>query len=555
MQAQIYDYIVVGSGSSGGVIAARLSENGKYTVLCMEAGTATEHCIWTRPPAGTAMTIVNPKVNWCLHSQPNASHGNRPLYVPRGKLLGGTSSINGLIFNRGQRMDYDRWAEMGCHGWSYRDVLPYFKKLESTDIGSDKYRGRSGPMKVTVAAKTTPFFDLFIKAAQKAGYPLNPDYTGDTQYGVAMAQQNIWRGLRQSTATQYLHPARKRPNLIILTGAEAAGLILEGKRCVGVRFRRNGAMQEVRASREVILSAGTVGSSKLLELSGIGNPQVLARHGIPVVKELPGVGENLRDHYGATMKWTFKRKGFSLFQRGRGWRLLLEIARYGLFRTGFISQGICTLRVFGRSHEGVEQADIGLLINPYLVEIENEKRRMSRVNGYFIYAQVQRPESAGSIHIQSPDPFAAPEIQYSFLATEQDRRTSIAAIRRAREIAAAPPLADEIAEEILPGPQVQSDEDVLAFIRNTGSTTFHIVGTCKMGPGSDPMAVVDERLRVHGMEGLRVADASIMPMIISGNTSIPCMMIGEKCADMVLEDSQRRAVREVRKEVESAVMA
>jgi choline dehydrogenase len=539
MQPTTYDFIVVGSGSSGGVIAARLSENGKYTVLCLEAGTKGANYIWTRPPGGTALTIVNPKVNWCLYSEPNASHGNRPIYVPRGKMLGGTSSINGMIFNRGQKMDYNLWSEMGCRGWSYDEVLPYFKKLESTTIGTDDYRGRNGPIKVTEAAKTTPFFDLFIKSAQKLGYPLNPDYTGDTQYGVAMAQQTIYRGLRQSTATQYLAPATGRPNLTILTGAEASSLVLEGKRCVGIRFKRNGTIVEARATHEVILSAGTVGSPKLLELSGIGNPDILRQHGIRVVKALPGVGENLRDHYGPTLKWTFKKAGFSLHDRGRGWKLMFEVARYALFRTGFISQGVATLRVFTRSHEKVEQADIGLLINPFLLEIKNQKRRMSPIDGFFVYAQVQRPESTGSIHIQSPDPFAPPAINYSFLATEKDRRTAVAAVRRAREIAAMPPLADVIAEEIAPGPQVQSDEDILAFVRNTGATTFHIVGTCKMG--HDAMAVVDDQLRVHGIDGLRVADASIMPMIISGNTSIPCMMIGEKCADLILADASDTA--------------
>ena len=454
--------------------------------------------------------------------------------MPGGKLLGGTSAINGIIFNRGQRMDYDRWSQMGCRGWSYDEVLPYFKKLESTDIGDDRHRGRSGPIKVTWAGKISPFYDLFIRSAQALGYPLNPDYSGATQYGVSMAQLTVWRGVRQSVANTYLAAARRRRNLTLRSGAHVTSLILEGRRCVGVRFRCGATVHEARATREVIVSAGAIATPQLLELSGIGNPDVLGRAGIPVVHALRGVGEHLRDHYGPTLKWTFKRRGLSLAGQGRGLRLLGEIARYLLLRDGFIAQGIATMRVFTRSHDAVEQADIAMLANPYFTEIVDGKRRMSNQHGFFIAAQVQRPESSGSVHVRSADPFDAPDIRYHVLATENDRRTAIAAFRRAREMAAAAPLADEIEQEILPGPKVQSDEEILDFIRATGATTFHLVGTCRMG--SDALSVVDERLRVQGLQGLRIADASIMPMIVSGNTSIPCMMIGEKCADMILQD-------------------
>ena len=531
-----YDFIVIGSGSSGGVLATRLSEDGRYRVLCLEAG--VERCVWTRPPAGTAFLFENPRVNWCHHATPNEATANRALYVPAGKIVGGTSAINGVIFNRGQRMDYDGWAATGCQGWSYEDVLPYFKKIESTDIGSDRYRGRSGPIKVTWAEKISPFYDLFIRSAQAVGYPLNPDYTGDTQYGVSMAQQTAWRGMRQSVANTYLAAARKRPNFTLRTQAHVTSLILEGQRCVGVRFRHDGQVHEVRATREVIVCAGAVATPQLLELSGIGDPAVLGRCGIPVVHALRGVGENLRDHFGPTLKWTFNRRGISLAGRGRGLRLLGEIARFLVLRRGFISQGIATMRVFTRSSSKVEQADIALLANPYFTEIDHRKRRMSNVHGFFLYAQVQRPESSGSIHIRSADPFAPPDIRYDFLATERDRRTAIAGLRRAREIAASAPLADVIDQEILPGPQVQGDDEIIDFIRASGATTFHLVGTCKMG--CDAMSVVDERLRVHGLQGLRVADASIMPMIVSGNTSVPCMMIGEKCAAMILADHDER---------------
>lgn len=540
--AASFDFIVIGSGSGGGVVAARLSENGKYTVACLEAGTRGDRYIWTRPPVGGGMMIEDPEVNWCQYAQPNPDLSGRRVYVARGKILGGSSAINGLIFNRGQRLDYDAWERMGCTGWSYQDVLPWFKKLESTDIGTDEYRGRTGPMKVTVASKTSPFYDLYIQSAQAVGLPLNPDYSGETQYGVAMAQINVWKGLRQSTATQYLRPARKRRNLSILTGAHVTSLIFEGKRCVGVRYRCEGEARELRATKEVILCAGTIGSPQLLELSGVGQPELLAQHGIPLLQALPGVGENLRDHYGPSMQWKFNRKGLSLSDRGRGWRLVREVLSYIVTRKGFISQGLATLRVFTKSHERIEQADIALLVNPFMIEVRNKKRLMSPVNGFFAFVQVQRPESCGSTHIQSADPFADPLIHYNFLATEKDQRTGIMAVRRAREIAAAPPLADVIAEELQPGPQVQSDADILAFLRKSGNTTYHPVGTCKMGPAQDPQAVVDPRLRVHGIAGLRIADCSIMPMIISGNTSIPAMMIGERCSDMVLADAERPEV-------------
>lgn len=535
MTSSTFDFIVVGSGSAGGIVAARLSENGKFSVACLEAGTRGADYIWTRAPAASGLMIENPQVNWCQYAQPNPDLAGRRVYVARGKILGGSSAINGMVFNRGQAPDYDAWERMGCTGWSYKDVLPWFKKLESTDIGSDEYRGRTGPMKVTMAPKTSPFFDLFIQAAQTVGLPLNPDYSAQTQYGVSMAQINVWKGMRQSTATQYLKPARKRRNLSIITGAHVTSLILEGKRCVGVRYTRNGATEELRATREVILSAGTIGTPQLLELSGIGNPELLARHGISVVHALPGVGENLRDHYGPSLQWRFNRQGFSLSDRGRGWRLVREVLSYVFLRKGFISHGLATMRVFTRSHEGVEQSDIALMGNPYMVEVRGKKRLMSPVNGFFIFAQVQRPESSGSTHIQSADPFADPQINYNFLATEKDRRTAVMAVRRAREIVAAAPLAAVIDEELQPGHKVQTDEEIIEFTRRSGGTTYHPVGTCKMG--QDPMAVVDPRLRVHGISGLRIADCSIMPMIISGNTSIPAMMIGERCADMVLSDA------------------
>ncbi len=532
-----YDYIVVGSGAAGGVLAARLSEGGKYTVLCLEAGTATEKYFWSRPPSGSLFMFSNPKVNWCYESEPDPSHGNRRLYVPRGKMLGGTTSINGMIYNRGQRADYDTWASQGCPGWAYEDVLPYLKKIESTQLGSDRYRGRTGPVKVTEARNTFPFYDLFMRAANAAGIPNNPDYSGESQEGIAFAQQTVYRGKRRSSATDYLAPARRRPNLAIVTGAEATGLLMEGKRCVGVRFARKGATLQARAKREVIVSCGTANTPKLLELSGIGNPEILREHGIAIVHALPGVGENLRDHYASATRWRLNTPGISLSRHIRGLRLVGQILRYALTRTGLLTLVFGNVRAFTRSRPDLPRPDIMILAAPFIVDIKPGKsHQVLPIEGFYVNGHVLRPESTGSIHIRSRDPFAPPAIRYRVLDTASDRATAIAAIRRIRHLVQSAPLRDYIAEELHPGPQLQTDDEILAMLRSQGQITHHMVGTCRMG--QDGMAVVDERLRVRGLEGLRVADASVMPTITSGNTSIPTMMIGEKCAAMVLADAE-----------------
>jgi choline dehydrogenase len=542
VQVDVFDYIVVGSGSSGGVICARLSESGQYNVLCLEAGTENEKYIWSRAPLGGAFMIHNEKVNWNDFSEPSPSLENRRIHVPHGKILGGSSAINATIANRGQRGDYDRWAQLGCRGWAYSEVVQFFQKLESAEIGSDEERGRDGPVRISVATRTSPFFDLFIAAAGALGFAYNPDYMSGVQAGVTMAQLSSRRGRRNSVATQYVAPARGRKNLTILSGAHATELILEGKKCVGVQYRHKGVVREARA-REVIISCGSINSPKLLELSGIGDPEILSNFGIKTVHELPGVGRNLQDHFGPLVQWTFNREGLSLYDQGRGWKLAREILRYVLSGKGFIAQGIGIGKIYARSNPGIEDSDLLLIANPFLIEVGGEtqisgsggNRSMSRINGFYIMLQLLRPESTGSVHIKSADPDVPPAIRYQFLETENDRRVLIEAFKLARRVTATSPLRDAIEKEIAPGAQLQSDEDILGYARRTAVTSFHPAGTCKMG--TDSMAVVNERLKVHGIAGLRIADASIMPRIISGATNVPCIMIGEKAANMILADA------------------
>jgi choline dehydrogenase len=528
----IYDYIVVGAGSAGAVLANRLSAGGDYRVLCLEAGTKGSDYLWSRIPAGVAKLIDNPAVNWCYRAEPDDGSGQRSIEVPRGKMLGGSSSVNGMVFVRGQRQDYDHWAQLGNRGWSYQDVLTLFKKMESYDGGSDEYRGRDGVLKVTDSPRISPFFDKLIESAERIGIRYNPDYNGAEQEGIAMSQATINKGRRMSTAYCYLDPARDRPNLTIQSGAMADSLILEGKRCVGVRYTLGREKREARAAREVIVSGGSINSPKLLELSGIGQPDVLRRHGIAVVHELPGVGENLRDHYSPRMKYAITERNVTFNDAGTGWRLALSALQYALMRKSFLAISTVPIRMYFRTRDGLDSPDATISVMPFLTERINRERRISRERGVTMNVNVLRSDSRGSIHIRSADPAEPPAIRFNFLSSELDRTGVLVAMRKGRALMATPPVADIVGQELAPGPAYQSDEELLEWVRNNAETTYHPVGTCKMG--RDPMAVVDDQLRVHGIEGLRVADASIMPTLTSGNTNAPSIMIGEKCSEMVL---------------------
>jgi choline dehydrogenase len=538
-----YDYIVVGAGSAGAVIAARLSESGAHRVLLLEAGTEGSSYFWSRVPVGVSKMIDLPAVNWCFSSEPDEGSGGRRIEVPRGKMLGGSSSINGMVYIRGQAQDYDHWAQLGNRGWSWQDVLPVFKRMEAYDGGSDELRGRSGPLRVTDTPRhRIPLLEEMIEAAEKIGLPFNPDLNGKTQEGIGMSQVTIARGRRQSTAYCYLDPARGRRNLVIESGAMAETLMLEGRRCVGVRYsvqgqkreaqKREAQRREARAEREVIVCSGSINSPKLLELSGIGQADRLRGLGIAPVHELRGVGENLRDHYSPRVKFAITERNATFNDNARGWRLAREAVKYALWGEGFLATTSVPIRMYFRTRPGLETPDATVSVLPFLYERVGHERRISRKRGITMNVNVLRSESTGSVHVKSADPAEPPAIRFNFLSARADREGLLAAIRKGRELMATSPLKELTGEEIAPGAHLTTDDEILAWVRNNAETTYHPVGTCKMG--NDPMAVVDPELRVHGIDGLRVADASIMPTLTSGNTNAPCIMIGEKCAAMVL---------------------
>jgi choline dehydrogenase len=530
-QIQTFDYIVVGAGSAGAVIASRLTENSNRRVLLLEAG-AKSH-FWSGIPVGFAKLIDNPAANWLYDSEPEENTKGRRIPVPRGKLLGGSSSINGMVFVRGQSHDFDHWAQLGNRGWSYDDVLPLFKGMESYEGGADELRGDAGPIKVLVNRESGPLVDALFAASEEIGVPRNDDYNGRSQEGIAITQASINNGRRMSTARCYLEPARSRENLVIETHALAEALILEGTRCVGVRYTVNGQPREARASAEVVVSTGAINSPQLLELSGIGNPEVLGEHGIEVRHALKGVGENLREHYAPRMRWGIKVRGVTYNDTMRGIGLVREALRYAFNRSGFLAMSAAPIRAYMRSREGLESPDIGLSFSAFQMTSNFALAREPGITG--ITHQL-RPESKGTIHLKSANPREAPAIRYNFLSAELDRQVVLAATRLTRQMVEAAAMDKFRGAELAPGKDIQTDDEMLDWIMSTAETTYHPVGTCKMG--SDPMAVVDERLRVHGLTGLRVADASIMPTLTSGNTNAPSIMIGEKAAVMLAEDAQ-----------------
>ena len=529
METQTFDYIVVGAGSAGSVLANRLSADPKYKVLVLEAG--RESHPWSRIPVGFAKLIENPAANWLYSSEPDEGTGQRRIPIPRGKLLGGSSSINGMVFVRGQSQDYDQWAQLGNRGWSYREVLPIFRDMESYQgEGDEAFRGRSGPLKVTENHETGKIYDALIKAAGEVGIKYTKDYNGAAQDGIGMTQATIRNGRRMSTAFCYLDPARSRPNLTIQANALTERLLFEGKRCVGVRYNVNGIAREARAGREVVVSAGSINSPQLLELSGIGQPDLLQGLGIEVLQPLKGVGENLRDHYSPRMKWTVPASlGLTYNDKARGLGLVWQALKYAFTNKGLLGLPASPIRAYVRTRPGLDAPDAAISWIPFLV---GPNVQLSRESGVTAIMNILRSESTGSIHVSSNSPDKAPAVRFNFMTAQLDRDVTLEAMRITRRIMTAPAMKDIATDEIAPGVNIQSDNELLDWVKKNAETTYHPVGTCKMG--SDPMAVVDDQLRVHGMEGLRVADASIMPTLTSGNTNAPSIMIGEKASRMML---------------------
>ena len=529
---QEFDYIIVGAGSAGCVLANRLSADPANRVLLLEAG-GSDMNPWIHIPVGYFKTMHNPATDWCYMTEPDEGIASRRLQWPTGKVLGGSSSLNGLLYVRGQAEDYDRWAaELGNPGWSFAEVLPYFKKSEDQERGADEYHGVGGPLKVSDLRLRRPIADYFFEAATQVGIPINEDYNGASQEGVAYFQQTAHKGFRWSTAKGFLRPARKRSNLTVMTKAHTTRILIENNRAVGVEYLSRGEPHEVRAAREVILSSGAIGSPKILQLSGIGAKALLDTVGIPLIKDLPGVGQNLQDHLQIrlvykTSQRTLNDEVNNIFKKG--WIGL----QYLLSRTGPLTLAASQVAIFTRSKPQVERPDIQFHMQPLSADKPGEGAH--KFSAFTSSVCQLRPHSRGHLAIKSRDPLDHPAIHPNYLSDERDQRVAIDGIKVARRIAAAPALAEHIIDEYVPGYQFQKDAELLDAARRHSQTIYHPAGTCKMG--RDSMAVVDERLRVHGIRGLRVADASIMPEIVSGNTNAPTIMIAEKASDMILEDA------------------
>ncbi len=528
-----FDYIIVGAGSAGCVLANRLTADGKYSVLLLEAGPEDSHR-WIHIPLGYGRLFKEKAVNWMYQTEPEPGLNGRNVFQPRGKVLGGSSSINGLLYVRGQHEDYDRWRQHGNLGWGFDDVLPYFKKAEDQTRGADDFHGAGGPLPVSDWRHTDPLSTAFVDAAAEVGISRNPDFNGVTQEGAGFFQTTTRGGRRASTAVAYLRPAKARPNLHVETSALAERILFEGRRAVAVTYRAAGIPRTARARKEILVSGGAFNSPQLLQLSGVGPADLLRQHGIEVVLDAQGVGHDLQDHMQVRVVMRCSQAITLNDIVNNPFRKVMTGLRYAVFRTGPLTIAAGTSGAFYRTNPRLATPDIQIHFLPFSTDKMGEK--LHPFSGFTASVCQLRPESRGSIRIRSADPAAPPEIRINYLASEVDRTTNVEGLKILRKILHAPALAPYVVEEIDPGDKVKSDEALLAYCRTRGTTIYHPTSTCRMG--NDPLAVVDQRLCVRGIEGLRVVDASVMPDLVSGNTNAPVIMIAEKASDMILQDAR-----------------